>query len=1443
MTTVELLTHLRRLNVELWIEDDRLRYRAPAGVLTTELRTTLSARKAEVSAFLKLVQRASRKAGPIPLSFAQQRLWFLDQLQPASPTYNIPMAIRLQGTLDVAALAASLSAIVARHEILRTTFAVVDGAPVQVIAPIQPHPLPIVDQQTVQEDQRAAAMQQLVAAEAQQPFDLQRGPLFRTTLARFDPDDHGLLITVHHIVFDGWSYALLTQELSALYTAYSAGQQDAGLPNLPLQYADYALWQREWLAGCPGRVPMPGGHPHGTRLAPGAVLEQQLSYWRQQLGGMPAILQLPTDRPRPPVQSAHGATYEFELSGELTAALQELSRRENATLFMTLLAAFQVVLHRYSGQDDIAVGTPIAGRTRPELEQLIGFFINTLVLRADLAGNPSFRDLLRQVREVALQAYTHQDVPFEMLVEALQPERDLSHHPLFQVMFALQNMPSSALELPSLHLELIEVESSSVKFDLGLTMTMTTAGLRGYLQYNTDLFAATTIERLVGHLHTLLNGIALDPEQRIDDLPMLTEAEYQQLAAWNAVVADTPTDRCLHHLFEAQAARTPEQVALVCGERQLTYAALNVRANQLAHHLQALGVKPEMRVGLCLERSLDLVVGLLGILKAGGAYVPLDPAYPAERLEWMLADAQISILVTQQTLRATLPAHAAQQVCLDSDWQQIAQQSSVDPGSAVHPDHLAYVIYTSGSTGRPKGVEVAHRSVVNVQSTVQQRFGFCVGDAMPWIASVAFDIALLELCNPLLGGGTSIVLTREEILDLPRLHEVLTGCTALHAVPSLLRQIVQHATTTHPHMRLVFVGGEAVSPDLLAALPAVFPNAEAHVLYGPTEATIICASYHVPRDTPIVGHPIGTPLPNQQLRIADDQGRPVPIGVIGELYIGGAGVARGYLNRPELTAEKFIVLDGQRWYRSGDRARFQADGTIEFLGRLDHQIKLRGFRIELEEIEAVLRRHPGVREAVVVAREDRPLAGGHPDQRLVAYVVGKEQGKKETKEHHSQAAKNQDNHQQDESQGENHERAEVDAPSSGAACSALVSSELQSFIQEQLPAYMVPSAFVVLQTLPLTPQGKLDRRRLPAPDTTQLDRETFVAPRDRWEWQLAQIWQAVLGLEQVSVTANFFERGGHSLLAVRLMAQIQQHFDHTLPLTTLFQAPTIELLAARLRHDMPAQPWSPLVALQPHGTQRPFFCVHPVGGTVLCYTELTRHLSPNRPCYGLQALGIEPGQTPLTSVEEMAAEYITAMRAVQPDGPYLLGGWSLGGVIAFEMAQQLQRAGQLVERLVLLDSSPPYPEVVPADDLLLVVNFARDLGGLFGKELPITPNDLRLRAADDPLEYVLVQAREHGVVPPDVEPEQLRRLAGVFQANQQAALRYTPQPLPQGIILLRASESFGPGELPDLSERWRSLALNVAAHPVPGNHYTMLRSPQVQSVASQLEACLPQATA
>ena len=1086
---------------------------SPAKRALLELK--LSRKQAETATAGPGVAPIQRRAGrqSAELSFAQQRLWFIDQLEPKSPLYNMKRQIRIAGPVDIPSLQRALDSVVARHESLRTRFLAEQGRPRQVIDPAAPLTLSLIDLSDQPAEDREAAAQAVAKEVVRQPFDLEQGPLLRATLVRLHAEEHLLVLALHHIITDGWSMGVLFRDLSVLYQAYSTGAA-ASLPELPIQYADYAEWQREWLQG--------------------KVVTGQLDYWRDRLSRMPDSLRLPTDHPSGIRQSHEGTTVPIQLPAQLGQSLIAVGQREGATLFMTLLAAFKTLLWRYSGQEDVVVGTPIAGRTHTELEGLIGFFVNTLVMRTDLSGDPTFLQLLSRVREVALGAYANQDLPFERLVEEIQPERDLNRNPLFQIVFALHNAPKSAFELPGLTLRLVSTEPVTSKFDLALVLTEKAGEVRGVLSYSTDLFDATTIERMVTHLHTLLEAVAARPDTRISELPLLTPAEHHRVVGeWNSARLEPLPAGGLHQLFEEQVRRTPEAVALVADDQRLTYRELDRRASRLAGHLRALGVGPEARVGLIAERSPELLIGVLGILKAGGAYVPLDPSYPPERLTFMLEDSGATLLVAHSDrLDPGLLERLSRGVCVVvpvGDSHGGEEPAEAPPSERIDGESLAYVMYTSGSTGTPKGVGVPHRAVAAFSRAAAAEYGLTVEDRVLHLASISSDLSIDEIF-PAWVSGAAVVLPAEHPGAGDELLSVVARArvTVLSLPTAMWHAWVQELTTSKQAiaqpLRLVIVGGEKAQPATYAAWRELEGSGIRWLnTYGPTETTVEATFYQpdsrvgVDRDVPEL--PIGRPLANAQAYVLDRRLNPVPIGVPGELCIGGTGVARGYLGRPGLTAAKFIPdqfggVPGARLYRTGDRVRRRADGNLEFLDRLDRQVKVRGYRVEPGEVETALLRHPAVRECVVIAREDVP-----GDRRLVSYVV----------------------------------------PSDGAAPTL---GDLQAFLGGELPEHMIPTALVPLESLPLTPNGKIDRAALPPPDGVRPElAKAFRAPQSSVEETIAEIWRVVLKVDRVGLDDNFFALGGHSLLATQVVARVRAAFGIQLPLRVLFEAPTVAGLA------------------------------------------------------------------------------------------------------------------------------------------------------------------------------------------------------------------------------------------------------------------------------------------
>ena len=1316
-----------------------------------------------------------------PLSFAQQRLWFLDRLEPGMPFYNMPLMVRLIGELRVDLLERTFSELVRRHEVFRTSFPTVDERPMQMISPPRPVTIEIEDLSGYSADE----LRQRVRQEAIAPFDLDHGPMYRLRLLRLDEQEHVLLLTMHHIISDGWSMGVMIRELATLYTSYFHGEPSP-LPELGIQYADFAVWQRQWLSG--------------------TVLEEQLEYWRQQLDGDLPVLALATDKIHSGPQHHQGAVQAVTLDGKLSEQLLELSVREGVTMFMVLLAGWQLLLSRYSGQEDICVGTPIANRNRAETEDLIGFFVNTLVLRTDLSGDPSVRELLARVREVCLGAYAHQDMPFEKLVEALQPERDLRRTPLFQTMFILQNASTAAvLELPGLQLQSVGSGGEMAEFDLTLSLSESVRGVQGELSYRTELFEAQTMARLARHYEVLLRSLVGNPEQRLSELSLLTEAERQQLLVeWNETAVAYPVGQTIAGLFEAQVERRPHATALVWDEEELSYADLNQRANQLAHYLVKQGVGPESIVALLLPRGPAMVVSHIAVLKAGAAYLPLDVNYPAERLQYVLTDAQVGWVLTDKELAAQVQATGAVVICVDEveGWRNA---STANLARMVHPEQIAYVIYTSGSTGYPKGVLISHGSLYNYTLMAIDTYGVESDDRVLQFASFGFDASVEEIF-PTFCTGATLCLRTEEMLGPAT--DFLEHCGRLRVSGLILPTAFWHELAIEMQrerlempdcVRYVTIGGErALTERALQWREAVGTSVRVFNTYGPTEATVVATLHEInfeaiDRSLPL---PIGRPLANTQTLVLDGNGNPCPIGVPGELYLGGAGLARGYLRRPELTAERFIPHPyseepGARLYRTGDRARYLADGQLEYLGRLDEQVKVRGYRIELGEIEAVLRRYPDVSECVVLAVE---RTAGEPQ--LLAYVV-----------------------------------SEAGGP-----------AEWRRYLQQQLPEYMVPAQYVRLAELPLTANGKLDRRaltRLNPLGETHCERE-YVAARDLIEQKLVQVWEEVLKLKPIGVKDNFFDLGGHSLLAVNLMSQIRSSLGQKLPLSSLFQGRTIESLAQLLRTgELPTSLHPALVEIQPKGSEPPLFCVHAVGGTVFSYTGLAHHLEPRRPLYGLQAKGLDGKHQPYTCIEEMAAYYIDAIRSVQPDGPYLLAGWSMGGIVALEMARQLGEHGQDVARLVLIDTEADHGNdaqtVIP--NYLLLTGFLNNAG--IQTNTPVLNTEtLQQLTPNEQLAYILDLARANAVLPPDTTLADIQHLFEVYKANLSADRSYVTPPVPCPVTLLKATEQ-PERRRNEVIDQWRALAsAGIDIQLIPGNHFSILREPNVECLADSVEKSL-----
>jgi amino acid adenylation domain-containing protein len=1309
---------------------------------------------------------------PLPLSYSQQRMWLMYRLAPEGTAYNMPFASRQMGPLNKPALRRTIDAICRRHEAFRTTFAMTGEGPVQTVSPFRPPHWVEVDLAQLPGEQRQREAARLVEHEANQPFDLEKGPLARFLLIAVESEDHVLVLTMHHIIGDQWSFGLIGSEFAFFYNAFCQGETPSVRP-LPLQYADYAVWQRRCLTS--------------------DWLSTQSDYWQKRLAGL-SRLALPTDFPRPAMQTFNGSHCMLELPASMIERLKQFSAERNATVFMTLLACFQILLGRYSSQTDVAVGSPIANRTQSAVESIIGSFVNTLVLRADLSGNPTFEKMLERVRDTALGAYAHQDFPFDKLVETLGSNRDHSSAPLVQVLFNLANAPIGEINVHGLSWVPFEVETGAAQFDLSLTIE-TEIARKAYLTFNTDLFERQTVERMLGQYKVLLHSALTNPKANISDLSMLTAPErIQLLQDWNRTEKDYPKFECFPQLFEGQVERTPDAVAVSMGREAVCYRDLNARANQLARYLQTFDVRAGVAVGICLERSLEMVIALMAVLKAGGAYVPLDPEYPPDRLRFMAEDAAVPIVLTSEGLSSLFDSRSCRMVCLDREQSRIAQEVDHNLSPTATTQDLAYILYTSGSTGQPKGVEIPHQALVNFLCSMQQEPGCSAQDVMVSVTTLSFDIAGLELYLPLLVGARVEIVNRVDAMDGWKLRTLCEAVqpTIMQATPATWRILIEAGWMGSDRLT-VLCGGEALPPDLATAL--LDRTNALWNMYGPTETTIWSTIEKIEQaDQEIT---IGRPIANTETYILDQFQQPVPVGVSGELYIGGQGVARGYRRRPELTKDRFVphpfsTDPHARLYRTGDLVRYRSDGRIVHLGRLDHQVKIRGFRIELGEVEAVLGRYPSVRQAVVIARE-----GQQGLKQLAAYLVCQE----------------------------------------GATPSP---AELRAFVRTALPEYMTPSFFVFLESIPLTANNKVDVRALPAPGPSLSEGQAHVGPRDRTEVQLTALWQQVLEVPKIGIHDNFFDLGGHSLKAAQLFFLLEQVYGRHLPLATLFQAPTIAELAAVLSREQWIPPWQSLVAIQPNGTAVPIFMVPGVGGNVLIFAQLARLLGPDQPLYGLQARGLDGKEAPFTSVPEMARHYIGEIRAIRPQGPYILLGVCTGGLIAYEMAQQLFEQEQ-VATLIVMDTWHPASHRLhrPAWSMRLwlpVFVLWRTMGSIHSLlRLPIKEwGDFVQRKSERLMSFLERRTTEDELF---VEFQVER----VTQSTRQAVARYVVHKYPGRILNIIASRRNVAPTVVDTRCVWTDLCGegSQTVHIAAADSGLLLTAPHVGEVSRCLQAFLP----
>jgi len=1320
----------------------------------------------------------ARPAGErIPLSFAQQQVWLHSQMAGDTPIYNEAITIYRPGPLDVKVFERCMVEVLRRHEIWRTTFETVGGYPIQIVqsAP-QRFPLEMTDVRHLKESERDREARRLATESAQKPFDLKKGPLLRAMIVRLGEEEYRVYMTCHQIVFDAISaYRVFLPELSALYEAFSAGRPSP-LLEPTLQYGDFAYWEQKTFAE--------------------ESLSSQHLFWREKLSGELPILSWPNHRPRPLYETHRGNVERFRFDPAIIPALRAFCRQEGVSSYMVLLAAYVAMLNRYTAQEDVVIGGLSGGRRWPEVERLLGDFVNPLPLRVDLSGNPTFRELTKRVMCVVLDALTNEQVPFERIVKGLQLRPDPSRSSIFQIILSKQPQLSPVCAGWDLATE--EVSSGASKLDLMIVIDERYDAISMPITYNTDLFDVSTITKMVEHWQKLLGGGLAHPDSCISELPLLTDTERTQLLFdWNNTLQDHPKDKCLHDLVQAQAERTPDAVAAEFEEERLSYRELNARANQLAHYLRKLGAGPNVLVGVCMERSLEMLVALLGIMKAGGAYVPLDPSFPKERLAYMVEDSGMSLLVTHREVDKNLSVRPGLVVRLDSDGPEIAKQSTDIPTLLnASPQNVAYVLYTSGSTGKPKGVEIPHSALINFVLSMQREPGFTAGDVMLAVSSVSFDIAGLELYVPLASGGKVVIASREDARDPVRLIARMrdSRCNVMQATPAAWQALVDAGWRGSQNLR-VLCGGESLSRPLAQALLA--RCAELWNMYGPTETTIWSAIHRVTSaDGPI---PCGQPIANTQLFVLDRHRNLVPPGVIGELYIGGSGLARGYLHRAELTQERFVKSPFEpnaRLYRTGDLSRWLPDGTLECLGRNDNQVKIRGFRIELGEIEAVLGRHEAVNQCVVVAREQTPN-----EKVLVAYVE----------------------------------------PSSGSAPNI---KDLRAHLKRELPEYMVPSAIVLMDELPLTPNGKIDRQALPQPAERHIEVQgEFVPPQDPLENALAKIWAKVLKVKRVGIRDDFFELGGHSLAAVRMLAEVQKVTGRTLPVATLFQASTLAAFAELIRREGWAPSWSSLVPMQARGSRIPLFLVHGAEGNVLLYRNLSAYLGTDRPVYGLQSQGLNGDGRLKTTIEDMASEYIKEVMTVQPHGPYFLGGYCLGGVIALEMAQQLNALGEKVGLVIMLDTYNPGAVSGSKLSPLLPLHLLQNLWFHGANLASLRFDDWKkfLREKVD-IELSRFRIRLHAV------RQVLLRACGrktqnnyphlaIKQVNDEAALRYVPQPYSGRVAVIRPKADFL--GFTDASLGWREVVpQGLEVHQLPVYPKGMLVEPFCRLLAETLKSCL-----
>lgn len=1327
------------------------------------------------------IRKLGRKRAP--LSYAQQRLWFINQFEPGSAAYHMPTAVVLQGPLHVEYLEKSLAELVKHHEVLRTIFQVgPDGEVEQVVMPEEKIEFKVMEISGADAEERMQSARALALREFEEPFDLSVQPPFRTCVFRLGPQEQVLLFVIHHIASDAWSQDILLSEVKRLYAGYARGGEPRVEPP-PVQYTDYAIWQRE-------------------RLGRG-VMSRQMEYWRAQLSGMKGILELPADRARMPNPSSRGIRYQVCFEDSVNCEVRKLASRENVSLFILLLTAVKVLMWRYTGEKDVALGIPIANRNRPEIERLIGIFVNTIVMRTVLSEQESFRALLRRVKETVLGGIANQDLPFEKLVEELRPVRDPRYTPLFQVMFDVQNSHLEDQSLEGLGGAMHYIDRNESKFDLTLFLNFDETTLRCTTEFRSALFDLPRMMRLCGHLEELLRGVVTNLDSPVRYLPLLPASERDQIVfEWNRTQVEYQAKNIIE-LFEEQVGRDPFAVAVRHESATLNYQQLNERANQVAHYLRRAGVGPEIMVGICMERSVELVVGLMGILKAGGAYVPLDPAYPAARLEYIASHSAVPlILAHERTFKALPGLSCTLVVCWENEWEQIARENTENFAAGVAEENSAYMVYTSGSTGTPKGVTITHEGLMNYLQWSRECYDTRTLASTPVHSSIGFDLTVTSLYGALLAGGTAIMI--EQGAGVEKLRESLessAGKCLVKLTPSHLDALEGEVENDG----VVVIGGEALRYEQLARLRSRMGRGVRIINeYGPTETVVGCCIYEVKvKDEESGPVPIGRPIANTGIYILDKELELAPVGVAGEIYIGGKGLARGYWREGGLTAERFVPHPwssriGDRLYRSGDLAQYREDGAIEYIGRIDQQVKIRGHRIELGEVESVLSALNGVREAAVILRSEENGA-----RLLAGYVV-------------------------------------LDDV---AARRPQVELELKEALRKKLPEYMIPDAVVKLERMPLTENGKVDRNSLPRPIPSIQQENTL--PRNELDLRIKTIWEEVLQVPFVGRTSSFFDLGGHSLLATTLMRRLEREFNRQLPLAVLFENPTVEHLSDVIRRNEKNIPQSCLLPLQPRGSKKPLFCVHPVGGNGLCFMQLSRLLGPDQPFFAFQVIDdrddMEDEHDEFSSIEGRAARYIQALQKVQPQGPYWLGGWSFGGYVAYEMARQLVQQNQEIKILLLLDITTRIgrdPET--GDDIAIALRLANELRDLAQLPHISLPED-GPAGTEERLQYVLDELIRTNLVDRQTDMLRLHNYLRGFRRRRQSLQVYHPGPYPGKITLIRTGDIIGAENVTPTDETrgWAELSPQpVRVHTVPGRHHNMVFMPHVLELAETIRGCL-----